>query len=81
MSTLTKTVHVSELPPQFRQGRKDGFVTLTIEDADTPSDAEKLAFLRGEIAEGDQDILDGHVSTAEEVFARLRAGARNANLE
>ena len=68
MSTLTKTVHVSELPPQFRQGREDGFVTLTIEDADTPSDAEKLAFLRSEIAEGDQNISDGHFSPAEAVL-------------
>jgi hypothetical protein len=78
MSTLTKTVHVSELPPQFRQGREDGFVTLTIEDADTPTDAEKLAYLRSEIAEGDQDILDGHVSPAEDVLhvcVRLRETA------
>jgi hypothetical protein len=73
MSTLKKIVHVSELPRQFRQGREDGFVTLTIEDVDTPSEAEKLAFLRGEIAEGDRDILKGRVSPAHEVFARLRA--------
>jgi hypothetical protein len=73
MPTLTKIVYVSELPRQFRQGREDGFVALTIEDVETPSDAEKLAFLRGEIAEGDRDILEGRVSPAYEVFARLRA--------
>jgi len=81
MSTVTKTVHVSELPLQFWQGREDGFVTLTIEDAYTPSYAEKLAFIRNEIAEGDQDILDGNVSRAEDVFLRLRAAARNGDLE
>jgi len=73
MPTLTKIVHVSELPRQFRQGREDRFVALTIEDVDTPSDSEKLVFLRDEIAEGDQDISEDRVSPADEVFARLRA--------
>jgi hypothetical protein len=77
MPPLTKIVHVSELPRQFGQGREDGFVTLTIEEVDMPSDAEKLAFLRGEIAEGDRDILEGRFSPADEVFARLRAAPPN----
>lgn len=73
MPPLTKTVHVSTLPRQFRQGREDGFVTVTIEEAEAASDEEKLAHLRAEIEEGDRDIAEGRVSPAEEVFARLRA--------
>lgn len=70
---MTKTiVHVSELPRYLREGREDGFVQLTIEDAPAPSDAEKLAFLREQIAIGDRDVEAGRVSPAEEVFARLR---------
>jgi len=70
---MTKTIaHVSELSPRLRRGREDGFVNLTIEDAPEPSDDQKLAYLREQIAEGDRDIAEGRVLPAEQVFARLR---------
>lgn len=78
MTTLTRTLHVSELPRQLRQGRKDGFVTLTVADAAAPSDAEKLAYLRQEIVEGDRAIAEGRVTPADAVFECLRA-AMHAN--
>jgi hypothetical protein len=72
MTTLTRKLHVSELPRQLRQGREDGFVTLTVADAEAPSDTEKLAYLQREIAEGDRAIAEGRVSPAADVFGRLR---------
>lgn len=79
MPTLTKTVHVSELPPRFREGREHGFVTLTITDVETPSDEDKLAALRDAIALGDHDFEEGHESPAEDVFARLRSALPKAS--
>jgi len=54
---------------------------VTIEDAEAPSDADKSAFLRAEIAEGDLGISEGRVSLAQDVFARLRANLLNAKAD
>jgi hypothetical protein len=80
MTTLIKKLHVSELPRQLRQGREDGFVTLTVVDAEAPSDADKLAYLQNEIAEGDRAIAEGRVSPAAEVFGRLRSALADHKL-
>jgi hypothetical protein len=61
------------LPSRFREGRQEGFVTLTIADIETPSEEERLEFVREAIAQGDRDIAEGHVSLAEDVFAPLRS--------
>ena len=70
--TNAATLHVSELPTYLRHGRTDGFVTLTIADAQTPPDSEKLAYLRQAIAKGDSDLAEGRFSPAADVFKRLR---------
>lgn len=74
MRTTIRRVPVWELPQRLRDGRNEtGFVDLIIEDAQAPSDAEKLAVLRHGFGKADEDVRAGRVHDAQDVFAELRA--------